>query len=506
MRKIRDVLRLTQAMGMSRRLVGEATGIGKTAVGEYVRRAAVAGLSWPIPDGIDDAELERRLFPPTDAASSAARTEPDWSQIHAELKRRGVTLALLWQEYRAEHAQGYAYSWFCERYGAWRKCISPTMRQMHVAGDKLFVDWAGDTIPVFDAATGEEHRAHIFVAALGASNYTYAEARWTEMLPDWIGAHVNALAAIGGVPKALVPDNLKAGITKPSRYEPGINRTYQDLADHYGCVVLPARVMKPRDKAKVEVAVQIVERFVLAKLRHRRFFSLAELNAEIRECVAAINAKVMKKLAKSRRELLETLDRPALDALPTTPYSYAEWKRARVAPDYHIEIAGHSYSVPSKLIREIVEARITSATVEIFHKGQRVASHAFSPVCNRHTTITEHMPSAHRRYAEWTPTKMMSEAARVGPATVALFEAIMRAKPHPEQGFRSCLGIIGLTRSYGVTRLEAASQRGNDIGATSYGSIASILKHGLDKAYANSKAPDGPPIRHANIRGRGYYH
>jgi transposase len=257
MRKIRDVLRLTQAMGMSRRLVGEATGIGKTAVGEYVRRAAVAGLGWPIPDEIDDAELERRLFPPTDAASSAARSEPDWSHIHAELKRRGVTLALLWQEYRAEHARGYAYSWFCERYSDWRKCISPTMRQTHVAGEKLFVDWAGDTIPVFDPATGQERRAHIFVAALGASNYTYAEARWTEMLPDWIGAHVNALAAIGGVPKALVPDNLKAGITKPSRYEPGINRTYQDLADHYGCVVLPARVMKPRDKAKVEVAVQI---------------------------------------------------------------------------------------------------------------------------------------------------------------------------------------------------------------------------------------------------------
>lgn len=506
MRKIREVLRLTQAMGMSRRLVGEATGIGKTAVGEYVRRAAVAGLSWPLPDGIDDAALERRLFPPTDASSLAARSGPDWSHIHAELKRRGVTLALLWQEYRAEHAEGYAYSWFCERYSNWRKCISPTMRQTHVAGEKLFVDWAGDTIPVFDAATGEEHRAHIFVAALGASNYTYAEARWTETLPDWIGAHVNALAAIGGVPKALVPDNLKAGITKPSRYEPGINRTYQDLADHYGCVVLPTRVMKPRDKATVEVAVQIVERFVLAKLRHRRFFSLAELNAAIRDCVAAINARIMRRVGTSRHELLERLDRPALNPLPTTPYSYAEWKRARVAPDYHIEIAGHYYSVPAKLIREIVEARVTSTTVEVFYKGQRVASHAFSAVRNRHTTITEHMPSAHRRYAEWTPARMMSEAARIGPATVALFEAIMKAKPHPEQGFRSCLGIVGLARSYGITRLEAASRRGNDIGATTYGSIKSILQNGLDKAYPNSKAPDAPPIRHANIRGRGYYH
>src|SRR5829696_6048343 len=257
MRKIRDVLRLTHAMGMSRRLVGEATGIGKTTVGEYVRRAAVAGLSWPFLDEIDDAALERRLFPPTDA-SSAVRSEPDWSHINTELKQRGVTLALLWQEYRAEHAQGYAYSWFCERYGDWKKCISPTMRQTHVAGEKLFVDWAGDTIPVFDAATGQERRAHIFVAALGASNYTYAEARWSEGLGDWIGAHVNALTAIGGVPKAVVCDNLKAGVTKPSRYEPGINRTCQDLATDYGFAVLPTRVRKPRDKAKVEVAVLIV--------------------------------------------------------------------------------------------------------------------------------------------------------------------------------------------------------------------------------------------------------
>jgi transposase len=255
MRKIRDALRLTYALGMSRRLVSEATGIGKTAVGEYVRRAAAAGLGWPIPDEIDDAELERRLFPLAEVGPSAARTDPDWPYIHTEMKRRGVTLALLWQEYRDQHTQGYAYSWFCERYSDWRKRITPTMRQTHVAGEKLFVDWAGDAIPVFDPITGAEHGARIFVAALGASNYTYAEARWTETLPDWIGAHVNAFSAIGGVPKAAVCDNLKAGITKPSRYEPGINRSYQDLADHYGFVVLPTRVRKPRDKAKVEVAV-----------------------------------------------------------------------------------------------------------------------------------------------------------------------------------------------------------------------------------------------------------
>jgi transposase len=504
MRKVREVLRLKHALGMSYRKISEATGVGKTQAAEYVRRAEAAGIAWPVPTGIDDADLERRLF--RSPAEVTKRVEPDWPAIQRELKRRGVTLALLWQEYLAEQPDGYSYTRFCELYGSWRKRISPTMRQTHLAGEKLFVDWAGDTIALIDPATGEERRARIFVAALGASNYTYAEARWSETLPDWIGAHVNAFAAIGGVTAALVPDNLKAGITKPSRYEPGINRTYQDLADHYSCVVLPTRIVKPRDKAKVEVAVQIVERFVLAKLRNQTFFSLAELNAAIRDCVAAINAKVMRRIGKSRAQLLEMIDRPALKALPNEPYAYAEWKRARVAPDYHIEIAHHFYSVPSKLIREIVEARITTATVEIFHKGARIASHAFSPVRNRHTTITEHMPSAHRRYAEWTPAKMMDEAAKVGSATVALFEAIMKAKPHPEQGFRACLGIISLVKSYGLERVEAACRRGNDIRATSYGSIASILQHGLDKAYAQEATPDAPPIRHGNIRGSGYYH
>jgi transposase len=505
MRKVREVLRLKHALGMSYRKISEAPGVGKTQAAEYVRRAEAAGIGWPVPDGIDDIGLDLRLFPIL-GDGTRARPAIDWPKIEHELKRRGVTLQLLWQEYLADQPTGYSYTRFCELHKAWKTTVSAPMRQTHLAGEKLFVDWAGDTYPVIDPATGEEHSARIFVAALGASNYTYAEARWTETLPDWIGAHVNMFAAIGGVAQALVPDNLKAGITKPSRYEPGINRTYQDLADHYDCIVLPTRIVKPRDKAKVEVAVQIVERFVLAKLRNTTFFSLADLNTAIRACVAAINAKVMRRVGKSRVELLETLERPALKSLPSEPYAYAEWKRARVAPDYHIEIADHFYSVPSKLIREIVEARITSATVEIFHNGKRIASHAFSPLRNRHTTVTEHMPSAHRRYAEWTPVKMMDEASKIGPATVALFEAIMKAKPHPEQGFRSCLGILSLVKSYGPARVEAASRRGNDVGSTTYGSIASILKHGLDHAFAQQATPDDPPLRHGNIRGSGYYH
>jgi transposase len=354
--------------------------------------------------------------------------------------------------------------------------------------------------------TGQQRRAQVFVAVLGASNYTYAQARWTQGLSDWIGAHVDALNAIGGVPKAVVCDNLKAGVTATCRYEPGINRTYQELAEHYGTAILPARPRKPRDKAKVEAAVLIVERYVLARLRNQRFFSLSELNAAIREIVADLNVKIMRKLSVNRAELFTQIDRPALKALPSAPYQYAEWKKCRVAPDYHVEIADHYYSVPSRLIREMVEVRITDTTVEILHKGVRVASHARSHVRHRHTTIPEHMPSAHRRYAEWTPARMMREAAKIGPATIALIEAIMKAKPHPEQGFRACLGILRLARSYGSARVEAACRRGNDIGATSYGSIKSILQHGLDRAYSEEKPADGPPINHGNIRGTGYYH
>jgi len=506
MRKIREVLRLTHELGLSVRQVKEATGVGKTAVSEYVSRARVIGITWPIPAEISDAELERRLFTPAGFHDGPTRTVPDWSKVHEELKRRGVTLQLLWQEHRAECPDGHGYSRFCEIYSEWRKRLSPTMRQTHVAGDKLFVDWAGDTVPIVDSMTGEVHEAHLFIAALGASSYTYAEARWTETLPDWIGAHVNALDFLGGVPKAAVPDNLKAGITKPSRYEPGVNRTYQEFADHYGFVVLPARVRRPRDKAKVEAAVGIVSRFVLGRMRNRRFFSLVELNEAVRDCVTEINAKVMKRLKQSRNDLFASLDRPALKGLPSERYQYAEWKRCTVAPDYHVEVDDHYYSVPFALLRETVDARFTGATVEVFHKGSRIASHVRSRVAHKHSTTPEHMPSSHRRYAEWSPARMLREAGKIGPATIALFEAIMKAKPHPEQGFRSCLGILSLVKSFGPERVEAAARRGNDIRATTYGSIKSILQNGLDRAYVKPSTPDAAPIRHANIRGRGYYH
>jgi transposase len=460
-----------------------------------------------VPPECDDAALERKLFtPPGFIAVEKLRPPPDWTRIHGELRRPGVTLLLLWEEYRAEQPEGYGYSRFCDLYAEWRGRLSPTMRQTHPAGERLFVDYAGQTVDVIDAITGEARAAQIFVAALGASNLTYAEARWTQGLADWLACHVNAFAFLGGVARQLVCDNLKAGVTATCRYEPGINRSYQDMVAHYGTAVVPTRVRKPRDKAKVEVAVQLVQRWVLARLRHRRFFSLAELNAAIGELVQQFNARPMRHLGTSRRALFEAIERTALLPLPGEPYVYAEWRRCRAGIDYHVEIHGHWYSVPSRLVREVIEARIIEHTVELFHRGLRVASHVRSPLRGRHTTVADHMPSAHRRYAEWTPARLMREAAAIGPATTALVERILQTKPHPEQGFRACLGILRLVRAWGAERVEAACQRGMDIGARSYSSIVSILRNNLDRAYRPQPMLDEPPVPHSNIRGGGYYH
>jgi transposase len=506
MRQVREVLRLKHAAGLSDRRIAASIGISRYTVAEYLRRASVVGITWPVPAELDDTALEARLFSPPFAVREPLRPQPDWPRIHAELRRPGVTLLLLWEEYCSGQPAGYGYSRFCDLYREWRAGASPTMRQTHVAGDRLFVDFAGQTVAIIDPLTGVSRPAQVFVAALGASNYTYAEARWTQGLADWIGCHVNALAFLGGVTHQIVCDNLKAGVTAACRYEPGINRTYQEMAAHYGSAIVPTRVRKPRDKAKVEVAVQVVQRWVLARLRHRQFFSLAELNAIIRELIDELNNRTMRRIGCCRRALFEAIERSALKPLPLEPFEYAEWKRCRAGLDYHVEVHGHWYSVPFRLIREVLEVRITDRTVEIFHRGVRVAAHARNPLQHRHTTVPDHMPSAHRRYADWTLGRLRREAGQIGPATSGLVELILKAKPHPEQGFRACLGILRLVRSYGAERVEAACQRGIDIGARTYGSIVSILRNNLDRAHRPQPVPDAPPVQHGNIRGGDYYH
>jgi transposase len=366
MRQVYEVLRLKWGQGLSERKIAQSLGISRPAVAEYVRRAQAAGLSWPLPTTCDAGALERLLFPSAPARSPATHVVPDWAIVHHELKRKGVTLFLLWQEYKAAAPDGLQYSWFCHTYRAWARKLDLAMRQTHRAGEKLFVDYAGQGIPIINRHNGEVHEAVIFVAVLGASSYTYAEATWSQSLPDWIGSHVRTLAALGGVPEIVVPDNLKVAVTRAHRYEPVLNRTYTDLAQHYGFAVIPARAAKPRDKAKVEVGVQVVERWLLARLRHHTFFALAEVNAALAPLLATLNARPFKKLPGSRQELFETLDRPALRPLPAQPYEYAEWKLARVNIDYHVEVEGHYYSVPYALVRQQLDVRLSASVVELF--------------------------------------------------------------------------------------------------------------------------------------------
>ena len=505
MRKIREILRLKWEQGLTNRKIARSCSISHVTVAEYVRRAEGAGLSWPLPAELDETELQRRLFPAAAVLPAGCRPVPDWPYIQRELRRKGVTLLLLWEEYKEANPDGYQYSWFCHQYRRWTAKLDLVMRQQHRAAEKLFIDYAGQTVAVLNPATGKIKEAQIFIAVLGASNYTYAEASWTQTLAEWIGSHVRAFAFFGGVPELIVPDNLKSGVSKACFYEPDLNPTYQDMASHYGCAVIPTRVRAPRDKAKVEVAVQVVERWILAKLRKTPFFSLAELNAAIRQLLTELNARPFKKLPGCRRSLYETLDRPALKPLPAQPYEYAEWKKARVNIDYHIEVEGHYYSVPYQLVKQQLEVRITRGTVEVFNKGRRVASHMRSYEHGRYTTLKEHMPKAHQHYLEWTPQRLIRWAAKTGTATARLIESILSSRPHPQQGFRSALGIMRLGKHYGDERLEAACARAVAIGALSYRSIEAILKNGLDRRSLPPAAGDTAPIRHENIRGARYY-
>lgn len=506
MRSIKEVLRLRWTCGLSDRQIAKSCSIARSTVGEYLRRAEKAGLNWPLPEGMDDSQLDAVLFPVAPLVSSGApRVMPDWTQIRKELKKKGVTLFLLWEEYKETYPDGYQYSWFCEQYQKWIGKLDLVMRQDHRAGEKMFVDYAGQTVPIVDRCTGEVHEAQIFIAVLGASNYTYAEATWSQSLPDWIHSHVRALAFMQGVPELVIPDNLKSGVTKASRYEPDLNPTYQEVATHYGFAIIPTRVCKPRDKAKVEVGVQVVERWILARLRHFTFFSLHELNPHIRGLLSKLNHRPFRKLPGSRRSLYESLDRPALKPLPTQPYVYAEWKKARVHIDYHIEVEGHYYSVPYQLVKEQVDVRLTAETIEVFHKSRRVTSHRRSKIKGQHTTIEQHMPKPHQHYAEWTPERLVRWAGKNGAATQKLIETILASRPHPQQGFRPCLGIMSLEKTFGAQRLENACQRALAIGGTSYRSVHAILKNGLDQQPLPLRSKS-PVLYHPNIRGPKYYH
>jgi transposase len=507
MRKIRDVLRLSHGERLSRRQVSASLEIPLTTVNDHLVRARRAGLSWPLPGDMDDATLERALFPPT-APSSVARPMPDWGRVHKELKRKGVTLQLLWIEYRETHEEGLGYSQFCNLYRVWRKTTDVVMRQNHLAGEKMFVDFSGMRIPVYDRTTGRvAFQAELFVAALGASSYTYAEALRSQELLHWVTANTHALEFFGGAPAICVPDNLRSAVNKADRYEPDVNATFQEFANHYQMAIVPARPYKPRDKAKVEAAVLLAERWIIARLRNRRFYSLQELNLAIAQCLEVINARPFKKMDSSRRELFEAIDRPALRPLPADHYDFAFFKLAKVSIDYHVELRSdrHFYSVPYQLAGSEVELRVTASVVEVLFSGKRVASHLRSFVRQGYSTEPAHMPESHRRHAEWTPSRILVWAEKTGPSTAGLIAGILERRPHPEQGFRSALGIIRLGDRNGSERLEAACARALAMKSFSYKSVSSILAHNLDQEPLPERKVLGPHPHHRNVRGGAYY-
>ncbi len=507
MQRIREVLRLKHECGLSHERIARALKIAKGSVANYVAAAERAGLTAQGVRELDDAAMLERLHPQRYVHKRFV--VPDLAQVHRELRRKGVTLQLLWEEYR-DGCQGTPYSRtrFSELYGAFARTLRRSMRQTHIAGEKLFVDYAGQTVALIDPKSGNERRAQVFVAVWGASNYAFAMATATQNKADWIGAHVAALTYFGGAPVLLVPDNARALISDPDRYEPVTNRSYEALAQHYGCAVLPARPRKPRDKAAVEAGVLLVERWILARLRHRRFYSLAEVNTAIAPLLEILNDKPFQKLEGSRRSWFELLERPVIRPLPAIPYEYAQFKLARVSRlDYHVEFDRHYYSVPHALVGQDVELRVTSATVEVLFRHRRVASHARSCVRGGYTTVGEHMPASHRAHREWTPTRLINWGISVGSATGSVVRHILESKPHPEQGYRACLGMLKLARKYGPARLEAACARALLIGAYSRQSVLSILQNGLDRQPVQKTLyADAPMPEHENVRGSDYFH
>lgn len=508
MRKLKEVLRLKFDAGLSQRQIAAALNLSLGVVNKYLNAAQAASITWPLPEDLSEAQLRRKLFPPG-ASAQAAYAQPDFAAVHQELKRKGVTRQLLWEEYaQANPDNHYQLTQFCFYYQQWRTHLKLSMRQTHTAGEKMFVDYAGPSAPVINLATGEVHPAQIFVAVLGASSYTYAEATYSQKIHDWINSHVRAFEFFGGVPRLIVPDNLKSAVTRADRYEPTLNRSYQEMLEHYATAALPARPYKPRDKAKVEVGVQVVERWILARLRHQTFSSLAELNRAIRGLLEDLNRRPFKKLSGTRRSQFEVLDQPALLPLPAARYQYAEWKRARAHVDYHVEVQGHYYSVPHALVARELDVRITATQIECFHEHRRVALHARAAEGRGgHTTIPEHMPSHHRAHGQWNPGRFLNWAVEIGPHTRALVRGLLESRKHPELAYRSCLGLLNLARQYTPARLEAACQRALLLGALRQSSVRSILERGLD-SQPLPEIPDepiAPPPVHENVRGAAYY-
>jgi len=504
MRQIQEILRLKHQNQLSVRDIARSCCLPASTVGDYLKRAEEASLTWPLPAELTQEQLIEQLFgKEPEPASMTEPSMPDWAYIHKELRRKGVTLQLLWKEYRQSYPEGYGYSRFCELYKDWADTIDPVLRQVHQPGEKMFVDWAGQTVPLYHS-DGTQSEAYLFVAVLGASNKTYVEAFANQQLAAWIAAHCHAYDFFQGVAKVTVPDNTKTAVIKACRYEPILHRSYQEMARHFGTVVLPSRPKKPRDKAKVETGVQIAQRHILAVIRDQRFFSLSELNQAIKPLLAQLNDKPFQKLEGSRNSWFEAQEKPHLLPLPSAPFELATWSKAKVNIDYHVVVDGHFYSAPYTLIHQQLDVRLTDKTVELFKSGQRVAAHLRSYKSGAATTLAEHRPKSHQKHLEWTPSRMIQWAATIGPECAKAVEKILQDRPHPEMGYRSCLGLIRLNEAVGTSRLEAACRRALHFGTCSYNSILSILKNQLECQPLEPESPLPSPT-HTNLRGGAYY-
>ncbi len=511
MRKIKEVLRLSHESGLGQRGIAQALNLGLGTVSTYLKRARQAGISWPLPDKMNERTLGRLLFPSQPATGQRRFVEPDYPTVHQELKRKGVTKQLLWQEYRQLHADdGYSYAQYCHRYLVWLGHQKRSMRQIHRAGEKLFVDYCGPTMEVVNPDTGEVRQAQVFVAVMGTSNYTFATASWSQKQEDWLNAHVKAFEFFGGVPELVVPDNLKSAVRKTHRYEPDINPSYQQLAAHYQCAIVPARPYKPKDKAKAEVAVQIVERWIMARLRHQTFFTLASLNQAIRFLLEDLNQRPFKKLPGTRLSQFMQLDKPALSPLPVQPYQYTEIKQARVHIDYHIEYNKHYYSVPHNLVKQTVEVQASDNSIAIYSQGKRVACHPRSYRQGAHSTCSEHMPRAHQAMQEWSPERFLSWAGDIGKETREVVSHLLQEKRHREQSYRRILALLSNAKKYGRDRLNKACARALLINSPTRSSVESILKQGLDQVpmemSCDTEQEELNLDHHENVRGEDYYH
>lgn len=505
MRKISEIFRQCYKLKRSYRDISCSLNVGISTISDYISRAKKIGLEWPFPEELSEQDLYDKLFNISSKCTPMQRPLPEWEDIHRERRKKGMTLQLLWREYRDIHSNGLGYTQFCQHYRAYIKTVSPVMRQTHKAGEKTFVDYAGMTMPWMDPKTGEIHEAQIFVGSLGASQYTFVEATATQQLPDWIQSHVRMWAFFGGVSEIAVPDNLRSGVTKAHRYDPDINANYQHLSEHYGFAIVPARIVEPKDKAKVENAVGWVERQIMAPLRHITFTSIAEINAAIKPILTKINAQPFQKMKTSRLELFETIDKPALKSLPPRPYQYVDWSKAKIHIDYHFVFKDHYYSVPYNYIHREVDLCTTSTTVECFYQGKRIAAHSREYTCYQFTTLKEHMPPAHLAHAKWSPDRMRRWAKKIGLQTAEFIEHMILSRPFPQQALRSCLGLLRLGTRYGDNRLEKACSIALSAGATRYQQVETILKNRLDTLDPITESSANIVPIHQNIRGSNYY-